>query len=217
MNLNILLAEDDTELRLALEEALTLEGMQVCACDSAETAIDAAESQGFDVAILDLVMPGLSGVEAIANLRRLQPGMGVIITTAFATVDTAVDAMKKGADEFLAKPFNLATLATTVRRVNAQRQPQPKLADEAADKVFSALSNPIRRQALLQLVRHRQLRFMDLCRLVGVADHTKFNFHMRQLKQSGLIQQNVNKLYFLTTEGQQMCHFLLQEDPEQIK
>ncbi|MBY5921649.1 response regulator [Ferrimonas balearica] len=212
MSLNILLAEDDLELRLTLEEALTLEGMQVCACDSAESALDAAEQEGFDVAILDLVMPGLSGVEAIANLRRLQPGMGVIITTAFATVDTAVDAMKKGADEFLAKPFNLTALATTVRRVNAERQPQPKLADETADKVFSALSNPIRRQALLQLVRHRQLRFMDLCRLVGVEDHTKFNFHMRQLKQSGLIQQNVNKVYFLTTEGQQMCHFLLQEE-----
>ncbi|SHH93951.1 response regulator [Ferrimonas marina] len=211
MTLKILLAEDDTELRETLVDALEFEGMAVRACDCAETAIAAAQQERFDIALLDLVMPGMTGIEAQTALKQIQPDMGLVLTTAFATVDTAVEAMKKGADEFLTKPFNLEALATTLRRVQAQRQTQPQFADEEADKIFAALSNPIRRQALLHLSHHAPMRFMDLCRKVGIEDHTKFNFHLRQLKQSGLLQQNVNKLYILTNKGRQMCQLLAGE------
>ncbi|WP_298441981.1 response regulator [uncultured Ferrimonas sp.] len=208
MNLSILLAEDDSELNSAIDEALTYAGFQVVACGSAEEALDRAQQQKFDLALLDLVMPGMTGVDAIVALRRLQPGLGIVITTAFATVDTAVDAMKRGADDFITKPFNLAVLATTLRRVHAQRQPTIALAEDQANKVFAALANPMRRAVLEQLAKHKQLKFMDLCRLSGVENHTQFNFHLRQLKHSGLVQQNVNKIYFLTAEGAQMMQFL---------
>ncbi|USD37530.1 response regulator [Ferrimonas sp. SCSIO 43195] len=214
MTLSILLAEDDVELNSAIEEALHCEGFTVVSCHSAEQALDQAEQQKFDIALLDLVMPGMTGVDAIAALRRLQPGIGIVITTAFATVDTAVDAMKRGADDFVTKPFNLTTLATTLRRVQAQRQPALSLPEEEANKVFSALSNPMRRAVLQQLSLHKKLRFMDLCRLAGVDNHTQFNFHLRQLKQSGLVEQNANKIYFLTTHGQQMVQFIAASSDE---
>ncbi|WP_028108020.1 response regulator [Ferrimonas futtsuensis] len=208
MTLTILLAEDDQELNDTITEVLQSEGCDVYACHSAEQALDLAEQRKFDIALFDLVMPGMSGVEAIAALKRLQPGISVVITTAFATVDTAVDAMKKGADDFVTKPFNLGTLITTLRRVQAQKQPAMALEDDDANKVFSALSNPMRRAVLQQLARHKKLRFMDLCRLAGVENHTQFNFHLRQLRQSGLVEQSASKVYFLTTQGQQMVALL---------
>ena len=77
------------------------------AVESAEAAIIASEKQHFDIALLDLLMSGMTGVEAISNLRQNQPLIAVIIITAYATVDTAVDAMKKGADSVMTKPFKV--------------------------------------------------------------------------------------------------------------
>ncbi|TKB55016.1 response regulator [Ferrimonas aestuarii] len=209
MSLSVLVAEDDLNLKESIVEALELEGFNVKAVDDAEAALDLAEQNEFDVALFDLVMPGMTGVEAIASLRRQQPSIGVVITTAFATVDTAVDAMKRGADDFIPKPFNLATLAMTLRRVQAQKQPEMVMEEEQANQVFSALSNPLRRAVLQQLAQHKKLRFMDLCRLAGVENHTQFNFHLKQLRLCGLVEQNANKVYFLTTQGQQMVEKMI--------
>ena len=103
--ISILVAEDDAELRLNIVELLELEGYQVCAVDSAEAAIEQSESLHFDIALMDLLMAGMTGVEAISNLRQNQPFIAVVIITAYATVDTAVDAMKKGADSVMTKPL----------------------------------------------------------------------------------------------------------------
>ncbi len=100
MTLKLLLAEDDVELREILVEALTLESFEVIACDNAEDALDIASEQHFDLALFDVVMTGMTGIEALSTLRRQHPNIGIIITTAFATVDVAVDAMKKGQMSF---------------------------------------------------------------------------------------------------------------------
>jgi len=142
MTLQLLLAEDDPQLREVLIEALTLESFAVTACDNAEDALDIAAKQPFDLALFDVVMGGMTGIDALTTLRRLQPNIGIIITTAFATVDIAVDAMKKGADEFLTKPFNLAALSVTLKRVHAEHAPKADIAESEHDQIFSALSNP---------------------------------------------------------------------------
>jgi DNA-binding NtrC family response regulator len=157
MTLKLLLAEDDAELREVLVEALTLESFQVVACDNAEDALDIASEQHFDLALFDVVMTGMTGIEALSTLRRQHPNIGIIITTAFATVDVAVDAMKKGADEFLTKPFNLAALSVTLKRVHAERSPKSPLDERKHDQIFSALSNPIRRSVIKQLKIHRKM------------------------------------------------------------
>ncbi|NLS13667.1 response regulator [Vibrio sp. SM6] len=202
MTLKLLLAEDDAELREVLIEALQLAEFDVMACDNAENALDLASEQSFDLALFDVVMSGLSGIDALTTLRRLQPNIGIVITTAFATVDMAVEAMKKGADEFLTKPFNLATLSTTLKRVHAERSPKSRLDERHRDLIFSALSNPIRRAVIKQLKLHRKMKFMDLCRIVGVSDHTKFNFHLKQLVNSGLVTKEEGRIYSLTEQGQ---------------
>ncbi|UTZ43262.1 response regulator [Vibrio campbellii] len=209
MTHKLLLAEDDVELREVLIEALTLESFEVVACDNAEDALDIASEQHFDIALFDVVMTGMTGIEAISTLRRQHPNIGIIITTAFATVDVAVDAMKKGADEFLTKPFNLSALSVTLRRVHAERSPKSPLDERKHDQIFSALSNPIRRSVIKQLKIHRKMKFMDLCRVVGIEDHTKFNFHLKQLVGSGLVIKEDGRIYSLTEQGQQVHSSML--------
>lgn len=199
---NILIAEDDANLRINMQEVLELEGHHVIAVDCADAAILSCEQENFDIALMDLLMPGMTGVEAISNLRQLNPFIAIIIITAYATVDTAVDAMKKGADSVMTKPFNTAELLMGIKRSIAEKQLLKSAASIDSDSVYAALANPLRRMTLKQLGTHKQLKFMDLCRLVGVEDHTKFNFHLRQLKKAGLVQQNANKFYILTTTGQ---------------
>ncbi|MFC3022725.1 response regulator [Vibrio zhugei] len=210
MTLHLLLAEDDPQLREVLLEALTIEGFEVVACSNAEDALDKAAEQPFDLALFDVVMGGMTGIDALSQLRRLQPNIGVIVTTAFATVNLAVDAMKKGADEFLTKPFNLEALSVTLKRVHAEHGPKATIDESEHDSIFSALSNPIRRSVVKQLKIHRKLKFMDLCRVVGIEDHTKFNFHLRQLVNSGLVAKEDGRVYSLTSQGLQIYSTLLQ-------
>ncbi|MGS0689967.1 response regulator [Shewanella sp. 30m-9] len=198
----ILLAEDDIELSENIVEILELEGFSVTAVTSAEAAIEASDRQHFDIALMDLLMSGMTGVEAISNLRQNQPLLAVIIITAYATVDTAVDAMKKGADSVMTKPFKSHELIVTIRRSLAEKQLFKSRVDLDPDLVYGALANPYRRKALKVLATHKALKFMDLCRLVEIEDHTKFNFHLRQLKKAGLVTQNESKIYILTNTGQ---------------
>ncbi len=199
---HILVAEDDNALRQNIVEILALEGFDVTQVASAEEAIAASEKQSFALALVDLVMSGMTGVDAIAHLHQLQPKLPVVIITAYATVDTAVDAMKKGADGVITKPFNADELVITIKRTLAEKQASTPKVEFNPDLVYSALANPFRRQALKNLDEHQSLKFMDLCRLSGIEDHTKFNFHLRQLKLAGLVTQNESKLYILTTTGQ---------------
>lgn len=140
----------------------------------------------------------------------MQPNIGVVITTAFATVDVAVDAMKKGSDEFLTKPFNLASLSMTLKRVHASKAPKSRLDERSHDLIFSALSNPIRRKVVTQLKIHRKLKFMDLCRVVGIEDHTKFNFHLKQLVNCGLVEKEEGRVYSLSEKGKEVYSAMLQ-------
>ena len=78
------------------------------------------------------------------------------------------------------------------------------------DLIFSALSNPIRRSVIKQLKVHRKLKFMDLCRVVGIEDHTKFNFHLKQLVNSGLVVKEEGKIYSLSQLGLQVHSGMLQ-------
>ncbi|GLO63991.1 hypothetical protein MACH09_44990 [Vibrio sp. MACH09] len=201
MSLKLLLAEDDLDLREVITEALSMDGFEVTPCESAEQAISCAMRHSYDIAILDFIMNGISGIDAITVLKQTNPNIGIVIITAFGTVDTAVDAMKKGADEFLTKPFNLQTLSVTLKKVHEGKSLKSPAVSKDSDLVFSALANPIRRNVIYQLKTHQKLKFMDLCRLVGIEDHTKFNFHLRQLIKSGLVDKDHEKSYFLTKVG----------------
>src|SRR5690606_13560812 len=99
----ILLIEDQESYRTALAEALS-ETYTVKAVESGEQALEVAATDGFDLAVTDLRLGGMSGLEVMRRLKRADPWLEVIVMTAYGTVETAVEAMREGAYDYVTKP-----------------------------------------------------------------------------------------------------------------
>ena len=102
---NILIVDDDRSIRHILKEALSGEKFNTDIVQDAESAIKLIEKTPIDLVITDLMMPGITGLEMMDKVKPNYPDIGFIFMTAFGTVDVAVDALKKGAFDFIAKPF----------------------------------------------------------------------------------------------------------------
>lgn len=110
----ILIVDDEKTTRRALREAFLQKGYQADAVGSAQEALQAMKLQPYDAAILDLQMPGLSGVHVLTKAEEIAPHTAVIILTAHASADTAITALRSGAYDYLRKPVSLETLFTAV-------------------------------------------------------------------------------------------------------
>jgi len=115
MNAKILVVEDDERLRTLLLEVLGPEGYQLASVDSAEAAITYLEKEKVDVLLTDVNLPGKSGLEILPVCLQHNPNAYLIVMTGYASVDTAVQAMKLGADDFLCKPIALNDLISAVK------------------------------------------------------------------------------------------------------
>ena len=119
---SLLVADDDTVARELLVEVLVAEGYRVRAAAGGEECVRLAEAEPFDVALVDLRMPDLDGVGVLKRIATLQPRAQVVILTAFATMETAIDAIRAGAYDYLSKPFRIEEIKLVVRRaLEAQR------------------------------------------------------------------------------------------------
>jgi two-component system, NtrC family, response regulator AtoC len=114
---SILVADDDAVARDLLVEVLTREGYRVRAAAGGAEAIRAAESEVFDVALIDLRMPDVDGLAVLARIRALDPAPPVFILTAFAAIETAIETIRQGAYDYLSKPFRVDEIKLAVRRV----------------------------------------------------------------------------------------------------
>jgi DNA-binding response OmpR family regulator len=198
---NILVVDDDQELRDALTEVLTREGLAVQAAASADQALALLERASFQLLLLDMVMPGTDGMTAIPLFKKQAPRARIIVMTAFASVQNAVQAMQQGADDYIVKPFKIDALMLAVRR-NLQEARFLQGGEVVnLDGVFQGLANTLRRRILLLLEQQGKCRFMDLVRTLGVEDHTKVNFHLKVLREAGFIRQEPDKTYALTATG----------------
>lgn len=113
---NILVVEDDAGLREALADTLMLAGYQVHCADSAESALLQLKQQSARLVISDVQMAGISGLGLLKSLRELYPELPVLMMTAYANVKDAVEAIRLGAIDYLAKPFSPEVLVNTVGR-----------------------------------------------------------------------------------------------------
>jgi len=197
----ILVVDDDRELRDNLREVLSAEGFDVVVAGNGDEALEMVKTRAFDLVLLDLVMPGLSGLETLLLLRRQQPQLKVVMVTAFSTIENAVEAMRRGADDYLTKPFKISDLLMTVKRVLEEARFKECNALLNMDGTFNSLANAIRRQILLVLKSKGRRRFMEVTRDLGIDDHTKVNFHLKVLKEEGLISQDDQKYYSLSPKG----------------
>ncbi len=103
----ILIADDEDGLRWVLEKGLRQAGYDVTAVKDGDSAVRAYEAEPFDLVFLDVKMPGIDGLTALGRLRTLKKDAQVVMMTAHGTMDTAIQAMQKGAYDYLAKPFDL--------------------------------------------------------------------------------------------------------------
>jgi two-component system response regulator AtoC len=112
----VLVADDDAVARDLLVEVLEREGYRVRAASGGSEAIALAEREVFDVALVDLRMPEPDGLAVLARLVALDPAPAVLILTAFAAMDTAIEAIRRGAYDYLSKPFRLDDIKRAVHR-----------------------------------------------------------------------------------------------------
>ncbi|MGD9950046.1 MAG: sigma-54-dependent transcriptional regulator [Desulfobulbus sp.] len=127
---SILVVDDELSMREFLRILLEKEGYQVTLAAEGKNALQLAEQHSFDLVISDIRMPGMSGLELLAQLKEVQPDIGVIMITAFASPDDAVTAMKSGAFDYITKPFNVDEIKRVVRAVLKKR---PKAESECAE------------------------------------------------------------------------------------
>ena len=119
--IEVALVEDDDVLRAATEQALSLEGFAVRAFSGAAAALDAVGAEFAGVVVSDIRMPRIDGLELFARFSEMDPDLPVILVTGHGDVPMAVEAMKRGAADFLTKPFATSALVEAIRRAAAKR------------------------------------------------------------------------------------------------
>ncbi|MCA9122515.1 MAG: sigma-54-dependent Fis family transcriptional regulator [Planctomycetaceae bacterium] len=118
---DLLVVDDDDEFRDTLVRRYTRCGFRVSDASCGDEAIDMVQRRDFDVAVFDMMMPGLSGLELLEKFKETQVECEVILLTGKGSIDTAVQAMKAGAFDYLQKPFPLQDLETVIRRAKERR------------------------------------------------------------------------------------------------
>ncbi len=119
---NILVVDDETSLRFFLGEELAGEGYEVYAAANGQEALALLKKQTIDLAIVDLQMPGINGLELMAVIEKMVAPPELIMLTAHATLETSIEAMRLGASDFLLKPYQVDDLLHAVERVMHQRR-----------------------------------------------------------------------------------------------
>ena len=134
--MRILVVDDHRTVRLAISQAVRSEGHEADTADTGRVAQLKLQEERFDLVVLDLHLEGeADGLEYLAKLQKISPGLSVVICTAQASIDTAVEAMRRGAIDYLEKPFTpeqLRTVLSRVERIQRLKQRAEGLADQVA-------------------------------------------------------------------------------------
>ncbi len=113
----ILVIDDEAIVRVSCERTLVPEGYEVTVVSSGHEGITAMEQEPFNLVLLDLKMPDMDGIEVLNKIKTSWPETKVVMVTGYSTVDTAVQALRLGAYNFIEKPFTPDTLLTAVKEV----------------------------------------------------------------------------------------------------
>ena len=155
----VLVADDDQAIRLVLRDSLQAAGFAVEEAVDSQSTLDALRTGRFDVALIDIVMPGAGGLEVLSIARTEEIRTLMIIITAASTMNNAVEAMKRGAHDYLTKPFaNLDLVAAAVARAS-------EVAAQSAD--FDRLRSQVSRTLVGGEIIGRSAPMQEVYKLIG--------------------------------------------------
>jgi len=149
---HILVVEDDAEMRETLSDILVENGYEVETAGEGKEALTLAAKEKIGICLTDLKLPGISGIKVLEEIKRINPEAYAIIITAFASKETAIEALKAGAYSYIEKPVNMEELLHIIKRASAsyQLQEEKKRVDkelreskEMLEKVFASVSDAI--------------------------------------------------------------------------
>lgn len=127
---SVLIVDDEDRIRQVCSKMLTHEGFDVAQAENAEVGLGMVAKRHYDIILLDLLMPGMSGLEALGHIRADHPDTVVIVITGYATLDHAVEAMKSGAFDFVSKPFSPQDLRLVVTKAIEHTRTLQDIANE---------------------------------------------------------------------------------------
>ena len=206
--IKLLIIEDDSVLRSGLEEILVGEGYEVDTADNGITGLKLFENKKHDIVLTDLVMPAMNGMEVLKEVSKINPKTHVVVITAFATVENAVEAIKLGAADYISKPFKIDEIQTKIKKILEEAKFEKTTAPALDSDSIKALANVIRKDVVSLLYKHEKLKFTEIQHHLKIKDATKLSFHLRVLKSAGILDQDSNKVYMLAPKGKKLLEAL---------
>jgi two-component system phosphate regulon sensor histidine kinase PhoR len=126
----ILVIDDEERVREGCRKVLARDGYEVTIAESGEVGLNMIERQHYDIILLDLMMPSLSGFDVLAHVKTLHPDTVIIVISGYATVENSIEAMKRGAFDFIPKPFSPEQLRVLTRKAIEYTRAMQDIADE---------------------------------------------------------------------------------------
>lgn len=169
----ILIVDDEKNIRLTLSQAIEALGLEIDTAINGEEALTKLKEKEFGLILLDLKMPGMDGMEVLHQVSKIRPDIRIIIITAHGTIDSAVEAMKLGAVDFIQKPFTPKEIRDLVSRViDREFLDEQKTTDYASyielarkcagDRHFDAATEYVRKAITLDPSRPEALNFLGV-------------------------------------------------------
>lgn len=140
MKTRILIVDDEEKFSQPLAERLRLRDYYVTSSQTGEDAIDQIKKYNFDVVVLDVLMPGMDGIETLRKIKKIKPLTEIIMLTGHATVETAIEGMKLGATDFLMKPSETEELVSKIQKAHDRKAEQEERIREA--KIQDIIASP---------------------------------------------------------------------------
>lgn len=157
MTHHILVVDDESTLRHFLRLHLQEQGYQVTEAADGKSAISLIDKNSFDVALVDLRLTDMDGLDIVRHLRQASPETSVIILTAYATLDSAIEALRQGAHDYLTKPFETSELLASVADGIARQSAEPPNLNQQGDQPVLEIKELKLNHANRQVSRNREI------------------------------------------------------------
>ena len=142
---NILIVDDDKSIASSLGLIITKSGYNVDIAESAERAINIVKNGKFNIALIDIILPDKDGVSLLASLKKIDPDLRGIVITGYASIETAIGALNRGASAYLTKPLHMDEVLATVNEIfeKIDLEQEKRIAEEELRKSIVRLKETL--------------------------------------------------------------------------